>query len=108
MNNEVIIIILLAVIVALLVYAIWWLKRTTFDALASIISKIERCDAKLGFISSDTRSIRNNTEDSVSWSEANNEMLQEFHKRLTTIVKYIESDDSERTTQVKNWTTFNS
>lgn len=98
MNSEIIIIVLLTVIIALLVYVIWWLKRTTFDALASIISKIERCDTKLGYISSDTRSIRNNTEDLVSWSEANNEMLQESHKRLAAIVKFIESNDSERTT----------
>lgn len=98
MNSEIIIIVLLTVIIALLVYVIWWLKRTTFDALASIISKIERCDTKLGFINSDTRSIRNNTEDLVSWSEANNEMLQESHKRLAAIVKHIESNDSGRTT----------
>lgn len=98
MNNEIIIIVLLVIIIALFIYVIWWLKRTTFDALASVISKIERCDTKLGYISSDTRSIRNNTEDLASWSEANNEMLQESHKRLAAIVKHIESNDSERTT----------
>ena len=97
MNSDIIIIVLLVIIIALFVYAIWWLKRTIFDALSSIIDKIERCDTKLGYISSDARSIRSNTGDSVAWSKVNNEMLQESHKRLTAIVKHIESNDSGRT-----------
>lgn len=95
---EITVIVLLTAIVMLLIIAfiggMATINARMKEGFQYLGKKIEGCDGKLDYIKSIAINIQSNTGDTVAWQKANNEMLQEAHKRLCEQNKLLADKDN--------------